>query len=213
MAYIWINPVTESMYDQEKLTEFLQKHGYEQVTVTGDWLNIVKEKYRATVTGTSGPVIDIRCPKTKHVLDELGITSKFTIPAIEPILIHCAREMSGRADLQGEEKVITTPCQALADMGNALELKHTTFMTWNCFLAMLGDQPEKDNNTLTARQLKESPIPPGFFDDLGLKTVSLTGEDDIREYFQTQNSKEQLENVQLIEMLFCQHGCHNGDGL
>lgn len=210
MAYIWVNPVSESMYDSKILTEFLQKHGYEQVKVTGDWADVVKEKYRMAVQEANSPVMDMRCPKIKGVLDEAGFTSNVTIPEIEPILIHCAREISGREDLQGAEKVITTPCQALADMGNALKLPNTTFVTWNQLLAMLGKSPEEHKRI---KQLKESPIPPGFFKELGLKTISLAREEEIREYFQTRNSKEMIENIQLVEMLFCQQGCHNGDGL
>ncbi len=214
MTYIWINPVAEGMYEPKKLTNFLQKHGYKQVKVTDDWLNIVKEKYQIAVTKASDrPVMDMRCPKTKQVMDEMDVTSKFTVPEIEPILIHCAREISVREDLQGEEKVITTPCQALADMGNALELPYTTFVTWNQFLTILNDRPLKDEKTLTAWPLKESPIPPGFFKGLEVQTVSLTGEDEIREYFQTRFAKGTSNNVQLVEMLFCKHGCHNGDGV
>ena len=213
MAYIWINPVTESMYESMALTEFLQKYGYKQVKAEEDWMNVVKEKYRAIVSQVSEPVMDVRCPKTKEVLEDLGVTAKVTIPTIEPILIHCAREISAREDLQGEEKIITTPCQALADMGNSLKLPYTTFMPWNQFLAMFDDQPVQDSDTLVAQQLKASPIPPGFFEELGLKTVSVTGEEEIREYFQTRNSKNRTEDIQLLEILFCKQGCHNGDGL
>ena len=213
MTYIWINPVAEGMYEPKQLTAFLQKHGYKQVKVTGDWLNIVKEKYRALVNTSDRPVIDMRCPKTKQVLDEMGVTSKFTVPEIEPILIHCAREISAREDLQGEEKIITTPCQSLADMGNALQLPDTTFIPWNQFLAMLNAQRISNDESLTTQQLQESPIPPGFFEDLELKTVSLTGEEDIREYFQNHKLQETTKDIQLMEMLFCCHGCHHGDGL
>lgn len=213
MAYIWINPVAEGMYESKALTEFLQKHGYQQVEATEDWLNIVKEKYRAAVVGASSPVIDMRCPKTKEVLEDLGVSDKVTIPTIEPILIHCAREVSAREELKGEEKVITTPCQALADMGNALKLPNTTFMPWKHFLTMFDDKPIQDGESLKVQQLQESPIPPGFFESLGMKTISLSGEDEIREYFQTPNSKDMTDNIQLVEMLFCQQGCHNGDGL
>lgn len=213
MTFIWINPVAERMYEPKKLTAFLQKHGYEQVKTTSDWLNIVKEKYRALANTSDRPVIDMRCPKMKQVLDEMDVTSKFTVPDIEPILIHCAREISEREDLRGEDKIITTPCQALADMGNALQLPNTTFIPWNQFIAMLNDQSVRDNEPLITQQLKESPIPLGFFEDLELNTVSLTGEEEIREYFQTQKSKEMTKDIQLVEMLFCQQGCHNGDGL
>jgi hypothetical protein len=213
MAYIWINPVVTSMYEPEALDEFLEKHGYKQVKTSEDWLRIVKGKYHAAVNEAKGPVMDMRCPKSREVVEAAGVVSEVTFPTIEPILIHCAREISARADLRGEEKVITTPCHALADMGNALKLLDTTFVTWNQFLANLNDRPEKEENTLPVRPLKSSPIPPGFFDSLVLETKSLTGEDEIREYFQTHFANSVSSDVQLVEMLFCKHGCHNGDGI
>lgn len=206
MAYIWINPVTESMYEPRALTDFLKKHGYEQIETTEDWLTIVKEKYRVAVNGANGPVMDMRCPKTQEVLDEIGVTSNVTIPTIEPILIHCAREISGREELQGEEKVITTPCKALADMGNALKLPNTWFVPWNQFLETLG-------NDLVKHQPKESPIPPGFFEELPIKSISITGQIEIQEYFRKHFQKDIQGDVQLVEMLFCKEGCHNGDGI
>ena len=45
MKYVWINPVTESMYERDVLNKFLQKNGYERIAASGDWLNVVKEKY------------------------------------------------------------------------------------------------------------------------------------------------------------------------
>lgn len=213
MAYIWINPVVASMYEPKTLDEFLEKHGYKQVKTSEDWLHIVKEKYRAAVNEAKGPVMDMRCPKSREVMDSAGIVSEVTLPAIEPILIHCAREISEREDLRGEEKVITTPCQALADMGNALNLPDTRFVSWSRLLKTFDDAPLKDKETLISKTLKESPIPPGFFEELKLQTVSLTGEDEIQEYFQTHFAKGTPNNVQLVEMLFCKHGCHNGDGI
>ena len=216
MAYIWINPVAESMYEPEILTKFLQKYGYKQVKAEEDWLNIVKEKYRMAVQEANHPVIDMRCPKTKEVLDKSGITSDVTIPAIEPILIHCAREISVRMDLQGEEKVITTPCKALADMGNALNLPKTRFVSWNQFLQSLHDRQRSEVSTANItiqKSPKESPIPPGFFEGLELKTASVTGENDILKYLQKHLRKDVSNNIQLVEMLFCKEGCHNGDGI
>lgn len=208
MTYIWINPVAESMYEPKALTDFLKKHGYEQIKTTGDWLNVVKEKYRMAVQKADNTVIDMRCPKTKEVLDEIGVASNVTIPAIEPILIHCAREISEREDLQGEEKVITTPCQALADMGNALKLPETRFVPWNQFLRILGGKPTEDKQSP-----KESPIPLGFFEGFEWKTASATGEDEILAYLQNHLQKGISEDIQLVEILFCKEGCHNGDGI
>lgn len=202
MKYIWINPVTESMYNPDKLNAFLVRHGYERCTVSGDWLNIVKEKYKIAVSQTEHTVIDMRCPKIKELVEEYPMTSEVTIPDIKPILIHCAQEISGREDLRGKEKIITTPCQSLADMGNALGLEETYFIPWNQFLVSTGD-------FLEGMQQKESPIPPGFFEGTGIKTISITGEEEIRSYFEHYKSGE----VQLVEMLFCKNGCHKGDGV
>lgn len=202
MAYIWINPVTDSMYDADVLNEFLRRHGYKRINASGDWLSIVKEKYQLAVKQAPHTVMDMRCPKTMEILEELDIASGVTIPEINPILIHCGQEISQREDLRGEEKTITTPCQALADMGNALGLTDTRFVPWNRFLESIGSEPP-------GILPKTSPIPPGFFTGLGVKTASVTGEEDIRKYFE----KYVPDEVQLVEMLFCKEGCHNGDGI
>lgn len=202
MAYIWINPVTESMYEPVVLNEFLQRHGYKRFRTSTDWLTIVKEKYGLEVGKSAHAVMDMRCPKTKKLLEDLGVASHVTIPGIEPILIHCGREGAEREDLRDEEKIITTPCQALADMGNALSLKDTLFVPWNKFVQSIGEEMKNIPP-------KKSPIPPGFFDGLGLNTASVTGEEDIRNYFRNYVPDE----VQLVEMLFCKEGCHNGDGI
>ncbi len=202
MAYIWINPVTDSMYETDILNEFLWQHGYKRIDVSTDWPAVVKEKYQLAVERAAYTVMDMRCPKIKEVLEELDITSEVTVPQIHPILIHCAREISRREDLQGEEKVITTPCRALADMGNALGMKDTWFVPWNRFVESIGGK-------LPDIELGKSPIPPGFFSELKIKTASATGEEAIRDYLKNGIPDE----VQLVEMLFCKEGCHNGDGI
>lgn len=202
MAYIWINPVAEGMYEPDVLNDFLSRHGYTRFQTANDWLAIVREKYHSAVCQTTDPVIDVRCPKIKELLEEMGNINGVSIPEIKPILIHCGQEFSEQEELRDEEKIITTPCQALADMGNELGLERTWFVTWNRFLELLSDEP-------TGISPKESPIPPGFFDELGLETISITGEEEIRNYFENPVP----DNVQLVEMLFCKEGCHNGDGI
>ncbi len=68
MAHIWINPVTDSMYEPEVLNEFLSRHGYKRFHTSTDWLSIVKEKYREAVKKSSHTVMDMRCPKTTELL-------------------------------------------------------------------------------------------------------------------------------------------------
>lgn len=204
MAYVWINPVTEHMYEPHVLDELLQAHSHKRIRANIDWAAIVKEKYRIAVSQAPHTVIDMRCPKIRDVLEEQGIADgvDVTIPEINPILIHCGQEISWREVLQDQEKIITTPCQALADMGNALRLKDTWFVPWNQFLNAL--RTETDSMPPAS-----SPIPPGFFADLNLKTASVTGETEIRKYFKNYTPDE----VELVEMLFCKGGCHNGDGV
>lgn len=202
MAYVWINPVVASMYEEAALEEFLRRLGHERFEASANWPAIVRGKYEAVVQQAPHTVMDMRCPKIKDLLDEMKVTDDVTIPEIAPILIHCGQEGSARTDLEGEEKIITTPCQALADMGNALELKNTRFVSWNQFV-------KESGVTLTGKTLKKSPIPPGFFDALGIKTVSVTGEEEIRSHFHNYEP----DKVQLVEMLFCKEGCHNGDGI
>jgi len=194
------------MYDAKDLEVFLQKHGYQRFDVSTDWLGIVKEKYYATVRQATDTVIDVRCPKTKELLDEVGINADVVFPEIHPILIHCGQEGSQRIDLLDDKKVITTPCQALADMGNGLGLENTYFIPWRKFLESIGESPK-------GRLPKESPIPTGFFSELGVKTDSITGEEEIRAYFERFPKDEVQRDVELIEILFCKDGCHNGDGI
>lgn len=201
MAYIWINPVVNSMYEPAVLDEFLQKHGYTRIEASPHWIDAVKQKYKTLSKQTKHTIIDMRCPKIGELVTEYK-PSPVTIPDIEPILIHCGRELSNRADLRGEEKIITTPCKALADMGNALCLEETRFIPWNVFVQEIG-------NTLPALTLGQSPIPPGFFEGLELKHTSISNEEDIRNYFKNYKPSD----VQLVEMLFCKNGCHNGDGV
>ena len=124
------------------------------------------------------------------------------IADIEPILIHCAREICSRQELKDGRKIITTPCQALADMGNSLKLYNTRFFSWNSLLETLGERPEGNVPEL-------SPIPPGFFRELGQRTMSLTGRECIEQCVQDGSWRR----VRLVEMLYCRDGCHNGDGV
>ena len=136
-------------------------------------------------------------------------SGSLAVPAIEPILLHCAREIAGRPELWGEKKIITTPCQALADAGNELGLSDTEFIPWNRLLERL--EPSRgpgDGNRLKAGTLEESPIPPGFFSALG-EVDSVTGPDAVERYL----GRECWKGVKLVELLYCDGGCHNGDGV
>jgi len=202
MTYIWINPVVDSMYERENLDRILLAHGYNRMETSGDWISVVKEKYLQEIQKSKTPVMDVRCPKIKELLEETKNNLEITSPDIQPILLHCGIECSEKKETWEDEKIITTPCRALADMGNALGLKKTTFIPWNRFIESLKVK-------ISQKNLEKSPIPPGFFDTLGVKTASITGENEIKCYLEHGIPEE----IQLVEMLFCKDGCHNGDGV
>lgn len=90
------------------------------------------------VCGRGVTLADARCPEAVRLLEEIqkepenesGIENLKVAP-IEPILLHCARELSTRPDLADGEKIITTPCQSLAVLGNSLGLENTRFTHGN----------------------------------------------------------------------------------
>lgn len=202
MKYILINPVVDSMYEKEELDEVLFRHGYQRAECQESWGPVVKEKYNELLKTTEKTVIDARCPVAAQKVKEEYQQEHLLVAEIEPILLHCAREISNQEELKGYEKVITTPCKALADQGNRLNLEETKFIAWNEFERTL-------DVTLESRKLSASPIPPGFFGDMEFANDSISGKEIIEEYFESETSRK----MKLIEMLYCQQGCHNGDGV
>jgi len=193
------------MYVKTELDKILLEKGYIRVEVNNDWHGIVKEKYNELYKNSNNlTILDRRCPKAIDVVKEHIKSEEVLIPEIEPILIHCGREIAGRDDLKDKKKVITTPCKSLADLGNKLNLKDTTFISWNEFLKVLKLEEEIQRNILD-----ESPIPPGYFSKLGSEIKSISGEDNIKNYFENGLHKRD----KLIEMLYCNNGCNNGDGV
>ena len=134
MTYLWINPVSERMISVEALERMLEKHDLTRVVCRESWGEIVLRKYRELLEHADGTFADARCPAAVSLVHSLqpGIRSA----DIEPNLIHWAIELAERPDLADGRKIITTPCQILADMGNKLELKDTHFVPWNRFLSL-----------------------------------------------------------------------------
>ena len=159
MQYLWINPVSAGMCEEDSLKRFLERHGLTRVECRGDWGRIVRERYEASLRA-GVTLADARCPEAVRLLEEIqkepenesGIENLKVAP-IEPILLHCARELSTRPDLADGEKIITTPCQSLAVLGNSLGLENTRFIAWN---RLAGGE-------VRVRAIEDSPIPPGYF--------------------------------------------------
>lgn len=233
MSYLWINPVSERMVSEQNLKRILAEHQLTQVRCQEDWGGIVLKQYAELMEHADGTVADARCPEAVNLIERYNEERNLSIQVadIEPILIHCARELSARADLADGEKIITTPCRILAEQGNALELPHTRFVSWKDFLSELGESLEPAPEA--------SPIPPGFFTGLSVPVLSLSGQEEIEAYLRDETIPEIQEtaaeiltgtieagdrNVKkdtaraersplLLELLYCRQGCHMGDGV
>ena len=102
MQYLWINPVSAGMCEEDSLKRFLERHGLTRVECRGDWGRIVRERYEASLRA-GVTLADARCPEAVRLLEEIqkepenesGIENLKVAP-IEPILLHCARELSTR---------------------------------------------------------------------------------------------------------------------
>ena len=166
MTYLWINPVSERMISVEALERMLEKHDLTRVVCRESWGEIVLRKYRELLEHADGTFADARCPAAVSLVHSLqpGIR----IADIEPILIHCARELAERPDLADGEKIITTPCRFLAALGEPME-------------------PAPD----------ASPIPPGFFKDLPFSVVSRSGRPAIESYV-TGNDWKNAKLIELL---------------
>ena len=187
------------MISAAALEKLLKKHDLTRVVCQESWGEIVLRKYRELLEHADGTFADARCPAAVSLVHSLQ--PEIRIADIEPILIHCARELAKRPDLADGRKIITTPCRILADMGNKLELKDTHFVPWNRFLAAVGEPAEPAPDA--------SPIPPGFFKDLPFSVVSKSGRPAIESYVTGNDWKD----AKLIELLYCVQGCHRGDGV
>ena len=233
MTYLWINPVSERMVSEQALKRILTEHQLTQVRCREDWGAMVLEKYKERMEQANGTVADARCPEAVNLIERYNEEENLSIQVadIEPILIHCARELSARSDLADGGKIITTPCRILAEKGNALELPQTRFVSWKDFLSELGETLEPAPEA--------SPIPPGFFTGLSVPVLSLSGQEEIEAYLRDETIPEIQEtaagiltgtieagdrNVKkdtaraersplLLELLYCRQGCHMGDGV
>lgn len=197
--YVWINPVIMNLYDIEYLKYILLKNGFEIVLSNKNCANIIKNKYRQKYLNSNKCIIDSRCPKILEYIDNND--NNYEYANINPILIETAIELKTQIE---NDIIITTPCGALSDFGNSLNLERLIFKTWKEFI--------EENNILLdenkKRKLNSSPIPPGFFKGFD-KVYSVTGADNISRVFKN----KLYRNSKLLEALYCYNGCHNGDGI
>lgn len=212
MKYIWINPVVMEMYNKQEidLKNYLEAIGYETLEGNSKLLDEVRHQFSEAVKEKKGIVLDTRCPLAIEKIKEHQLEMDYYVPEVYPILIQTAfylyeKHIEGHAE---HELSIMCPCRALAHLGNNLASKkgkeRIVFYAWNEWAAA--------HFISNARRIDFTPIPLGFFKDTGLEVRELTGEEEILSGVSSLR-KSSSKQVQIIEMLYCKGGCHNGDGV
>ena len=199
---VWLNPVVKSIYELAALKKSLQDKGFSVMECEKDHANSVKNAYKNSLAQKK-LIFDSRCPRAVKFIRANFKEQAAFISNLNPILIESALELSAKLK-EGEWLYVTTPCEDLAELGRELNLARTTFLTWKSFR-------EQNAINLKMRSIEQSPIPPGFFTNLGVKTLSLGNKEKIQNALSYKFSE--LKNYQIIELLYCENGCHNGDGL
>lgn len=200
-VYLWINPVAQTLYEPDELEYTVREKGFFPVSCEQNHIQIVKEKYHAAVSASDACVVDMRCPCAVEYIKQNYGQSGLVFPDIAPILIHSAYELSRRFGQEGNRLYITTPCTALKLQGERLQLPNTIFLTWNEFV-------KSQQLELPRKLLEASPIPPGFFNEFEA-VESLVSKKQFAPFFE----EEQFRFKKLVEALYCEKGCHNGDGI
>ena len=199
---VWLNPVVKSIYELAALKKSLQDKGFSVMECEKDHANSVKNAYKNSLAQKK-LIFDSRCPRAANFIRANFKEQAALISNLNPILIESALELSAKLK-DGEWLYVTTPCEDLAELGRRLNLARTTFLTWKSFR-------EQNAINLKMRSIEQSPIPLGFFTNLGVKTLSLGNKEKIQNTLSYKFSE--LKNYQIIELLYCENGCHNGDGL
>ena len=199
---VWLNPVVKNIYDFAALKENLQDKGFNVVECEKDHVQNVKNEYKNALVQRE-LIFDSRCPRAVNFVRTNFKEQAALISNLNPILIESATELSSKLK-EDEWLYVTTPCEDLAGLGMELNLERTTFLTWKSFR-------EQNTINLKMRNIEQSPIPPGFFANLGVKTLSLDSKEKIENALSYKFSE--LKNYRIIELLYCENGCHNGDGL
>ena len=94
MNFVFINPVSKNMYDEKELNRFISAKGFEIVDCKTDWIKKVIDKYKQRVSSANKTVMDMRCPFAVQLVKNSFPNLDVIYPPIEPILIHCAEEIS-----------------------------------------------------------------------------------------------------------------------
>ena len=208
-SYLFINPVVAAMAGNEYPSLLVQ------ISALGfnilDCPNAAESVHAAHETAlrdaSDRPLIDQRCPLIRRmVLQDFPALSNQLV-VTPSILLTCAcnlYEQYVAASPTSNSLTVITPCQALADAGDELGLPHLNLLTWNQFARQYA-------LSSFVKRIDHSPIPPGFFHFTNFTVLETSGESAVRRALN--DAEKHLCPADFLELLYCERGCHNGDGV
>lgn len=204
-----LNPVIEGLLGdnyQELITELEGSGAYVGDSKKG--ISVVRELYGKRVDSTSTLVIDSRCPSVVDIVRREFEDLTCHLVSINPILITGAliayEECRAKHKDEEIDLIVVTPCNALANYDLEQLPSGTRLITWSNFV-------RERKLHYSTEVLDESPVPLGFFGSLEVEVVGASGEKEVR------RTLGDFGNIALdcgiLELLYCNGGCHRGDGL
>lgn len=207
--YIWINPVVEVMAGSlyPAIQQQITARGY-TIVLCSSGLGTVRQEYLECLQVNAGRLtIDTRCPLVGAVIDRDYPALKPYQAQVLPILMVCAQalyEKYVRPSQSYADLTIVTPCSSLAELGNAKLGNVARFLTWLDFC-------REQKLAFGLPRANSSPIPPGYFQFPEYRILEASGPDAVRNLLD--KTTIHIDNADLLELLYCDGGCHNGDGV
>lgn len=207
--YLWINPVVESMAGRlyEDVLEQVRDRGFIPVSCSTGAETVLRQYRNALETRKEKILIDSRCPLIVDWIDRKYPELQSCQAQVLPILLTCATELYKQyieVNPVTSDLTMATPCTALVRQGNSCLGDLANFVTWKQFCVDQELRFEFD-------RASGSPIPPGFFNFPGYQIWEANGIHEVATMFE--KVVRGNEGPDLLELLYCEGGCHNGDGV
>ncbi|MBP2637080.1 MAG: hypothetical protein H6Q72_2987 [Firmicutes bacterium] len=207
--YIWINPVVEAMAGSlyPAIQQQITARGYTLVLCSSG-LETVRQEYLQCLQANVGRLtIDTRCPLVRSMIERDYPALKPYQAQVLPILMVCAQDLyekyvkpsQSHADL-----TMVTPCSSLVELGNDKLGNVARFLTWIDFC-------REQKISFGLPRATSSPIPPGYFRFPEYRILEASGPDAVKRLLD--KTTIHTGDADLLELLYCDNGCHNGDGV
>lgn len=204
IRYLYLNPVTYNHLKENNIdiNKYFKDKGFHLLDIPTHIFKEIKDEYNDLIKSSDDIVVDARCPELKRILhqerpDIIKYQSK-----IDPIFIRCGRYFFDKYVKVNPNNTLTmvSPCSQLCDVTSISDRVH--FLTWIEFKSKYDINLQLDKPIST-------PLPMGYFKDLNVNTLWLTGSNLEKLY---KIIDDNPANLKLVEYLYC-NGCHKGDGL